>query len=179
MKRAFSDGLMPLEAAFTERLPPIYRRMKQRFGARRFKTGKRKGQVFRPEIPLPFTLEQFLAWIEKQLGSMSGMVKCAYCAAMLDARNVAFDHIHPVQQGGSVGLDNIACCCQSCNREKGPLTLKAFLFLRALLKDEVGKHLTVADAANISMRLKSGGGFYKAKASNKKLEQPATVQDTF
>ena len=167
MNRIFQTGLMPLEVAFTKRLPTVYRAMKQRFRERRFKTGRNQGKIFRAEIPIPFTCEEFLAWVEEQLGGMNGNVKCAYCSRFLDARDVAFDHLQPIEQGGSPSLDNLVCTCNECNRYKGPLTALAFAWIRHVLKEEIGRNITLADAKDIERRLRSGGGFFKTSKKAK------------
>jgi len=159
----FTKGLMPLEAAFNKRLPTVYTAMRQRFGERRFKSGPRKGQVFRAAIPLPFTKEEFLAWVEKELGGKNGIVHCTYCGVMLDARNVGFDHPEPIKQGGSVGFENLVCCCQPCNKFKGGLTVTGFNFLKNILKQGIPEYFTRADSAEIEQRLRGGGGFYKTR----------------
>jgi 5-methylcytosine-specific restriction endonuclease McrA len=157
--------------------------MKQRFRERRFKTGPRKGQIFRTEIMLPFSLQEFLSWAEKQIGGMNGSVKCAYCARYLDARDVGFDHRQPVEQGGSVTLDNLVCTCNECNRYKGPLTPTAFDWIRRVLKEEIGKNLTIADAKDLERRLRSGGGFFKtskrAKDATAALKAKQKEDDDF
>jgi 5-methylcytosine-specific restriction endonuclease McrA len=173
MKSVFQPGLLPLEETFNKRISGIYRAMVQRFGERKFKSGPRQGKVFRPAQAVPFSREEFLAWAEKLLGGKDGAVKCNYCAEILDVRTVGFDHEYPTKQGGSLALINIVPACASCNREKGSLTPLAFSWLREVLKSEIGKHLTIADSREITMRLKSGGMTFSKSAKTRKAKRDA------
>jgi hypothetical protein len=180
MKAVFQDGLLPLEQAFHKRTASLYSAMKQRFGERKYKSGPNKGRVFRQGMPIPFTLEEFRQFTLEQLGgNQSGSCLCAYCRGeALDARNIGFDHAYPVAQGGDLGLLNLTPACKSCNALKGRLTPLAFAWLKELLISEVGKHLTIADAKDIMMRLKSGGITFsksakqRAEKAKEKDEEP-------
>lgn len=41
--------------------------------------------------------------------------ECAYCGS---GENLTIDHIVPQAKGGSDFIDNVCCCCESCNRDK-------------------------------------------------------------
>lgn len=41
---------------------------------------------------------------------------CIYCSS---AENLTLDHIVPFSLGGSDGIENLACCCRTCNSSKG------------------------------------------------------------
>lgn len=44
--------------------------------------------------------------------------RCQYCGALLDARELTFDHVVPRARGGRTGWDNIVTCCRPCNDKK-------------------------------------------------------------
>ena len=44
--------------------------------------------------------------------------KCAYCEKQLCERTATIDHIIPKHKGGHNMRNNLACCCNSCNKSK-------------------------------------------------------------
>ena len=46
--------------------------------------------------------------------------RCVMCGDGLDAGQVQKDHIVPIYQGGSDGMENLQPLCQPCNGSKGP-----------------------------------------------------------
>jgi len=44
--------------------------------------------------------------------------KCAYCEKQLCDRTATIDHIVPKHKGGHNTRNNLACCCNSCNKSK-------------------------------------------------------------
>ena len=44
--------------------------------------------------------------------------KCAYCEKQLCERTATIDHIIPKHKGGHNTRNNLACCCNSCNKSK-------------------------------------------------------------
>jgi len=47
---------------------------------------------------------------------------CQYCNTEFDSKELTFDHVIPVAQGGGRSWDNITTCCITCNRKKGSRT---------------------------------------------------------
>lgn len=45
--------------------------------------------------------------------------KCAYCDRELTLRDATIDHIVPKHKGGHSTRNNLACACNSCNKDKG------------------------------------------------------------
>lgn len=170
-KRSEYAKHLPLESAFYIRTSHNYNAMKKRFGERRIKTGRQAGRVTQVGRPLPYTLDQFRDWLMQQFGgNPNSTCKCYHCPAVLDAMNVGFDHLNPVSQGGSLGLENLVPCCGVCNRIKGLLSLDTFQRLMRWL-EHAGQNfpgaMTIADRADIIKRLRGGGTFYKTKKPGK------------
>ena len=44
--------------------------------------------------------------------------KCAYCDKQMCEVTATIDHIIPKHKGGHSTRNNLACCCNSCNRSK-------------------------------------------------------------
>jgi 5-methylcytosine-specific restriction endonuclease McrA len=44
--------------------------------------------------------------------------QCAYCDRQLTANTATIDHIVPKHKGGHNTRNNLACCCNSCNKSK-------------------------------------------------------------
>lgn len=173
---------MPLESAMYIRTGQAYQSMKHRFGERRIKTGRLKGRVTQVGRDLPFTLDQFRDWLLRQLGgNPNGTTRCVHCTAVLDAISVSFDHLEPVSQGGSLGLENLGPSCDECNRMKGKITARTFAKLLAWL-NRAGRgeeEMTIMDRTDIIKRLKGGGVFYKQKKSEPKTAAVPVQEEAF
>jgi 5-methylcytosine-specific restriction endonuclease McrA len=52
--------------------------------------------------------------------------KCAYCDKQLSENTATIDHIVPKHKGGQNVRNNMACCCNSCNRSKASTLLADF-----------------------------------------------------
>ena len=52
---------------------------------------------------------------------------CPYCKKQLTFRNIACDHIVPLNKGGPSVQDNLQLICRTCNTRKGPLNEEDFL----------------------------------------------------
>ena len=42
--------------------------------------------------------------------------ECAYCGS---EQNLTIDHVVPRIKGGESSVENMVCCCYSCNQDKG------------------------------------------------------------
>ena len=42
--------------------------------------------------------------------------ECAYCGS---EKNLTIDHVVPRAKGGESSVENMVCCCYSCNQDKG------------------------------------------------------------
>lgn len=79
---------------------------------------------------------------------------CDYCRLPV-AWNASLDHRQPIARGGRHSLDNLAVCCERCNRMKGMLTESEFRELLMLLA-----LLHPAARQDLERRLLSGGQQY-------------------
>lgn len=116
-----------VESQFMQRTGSIYDNMTRRFSEKRNKNGR----VIRIGFTIPFTKAEFREWVENQLGGRNGVKKCAYCSTFISAADFITDHMTPPNRGGSVGLDNLALCCEPCNSIKGNMTALAYMAFRA------------------------------------------------
>lgn len=46
--------------------------------------------------------------------------KCVMCGQAMQLHEVRKDHIKPIYQGGSDGIENLQPLCEPCNSTKGP-----------------------------------------------------------
>lgn len=51
--------------------------------------------------------------------------KCAYCGS---EENLTLDHVIPQSKGGVDTLENVVCCCHSCNHSKGHTDWKEWYY---------------------------------------------------
>ena len=56
---------------------------------------------------------------------------CVYCGSKDDILEV--DHITPISKGGTNDLENLACSCRRCNRQKKDKSVEEFFAWRASL----------------------------------------------
>jgi 5-methylcytosine-specific restriction endonuclease McrA len=126
------------------------RKMTSRLKEKTWKTGKRAGVVRRHGRELPFTLEEFRAWVMQRMGM--GIARCHYCPRPVDVLSFEPDHYVPLELGGGVGLDNLVVCCEDCNRIKGAMPPHDFEALMAFLDTCVSR----VGSADIKKRLRAG-----------------------
>lgn len=152
------------QALFTKRTGSIYQSQVKRFAEKRNKAGK----VIRVAREIPFTLDEFRKWVQASFKSGPQWVtKCSYCGGKISLITFCVDHDVPVGRGGSLGLANLAMCCQRCNRTKGELTGQEFRqFMKGIM--------TFPEAARVDIlrRLKQGGA-YTGLLRQKKVEAKA------
>lgn len=169
-------AMMPRDKAFYDRTAKGYSNMKRRFGPRYWKSGSNKGRMRFAGYTIPFTLEQYQEWYLAQLGgTVDGTCKCRYCPKILTALDAETDHIHPVKQGGSLGLENLALACGTCNRFKGGMTEDGFNALKEFLR--VLANTCLWDSAEIEQRLKGPIAYHKSARAEKKAKRVAPQDD--
>lgn len=116
---------------FLRRSGSLYRGMQSRLKERKWKSGKRTGEVRVEKRPLPYTLEQFRAWLTCVLEDTP---RCEYCQTPLNIMNISPDHATPITRGGSLALANLRGACRDCNSVKGSLLPGEFRALMSGLK---------------------------------------------
>ncbi len=84
----------------------------------------------------PFTCDQYRHHVLAALNNKEdGYIQCRYCHGYYGIKDVASDHANPLDEGGSVALDNIEFPCKQCNLQKGKMNPGEFLlFLDLLVK---------------------------------------------
>ena len=78
------------------------------------------------------SLGEFRLWL---LGEaiQDGLWRCSYCLGLLNADQISVDHRDPLSLGGPTSLDNLAVCCEWCNRAKGAIGEREYRDLLALI----------------------------------------------
>lgn len=126
----------------------MYDGLRGRMAAKKFKSGKRTGEVRREKIDIPYTLQQFETWLRVVLEDTP---HCEYCAAPISITTISPDHAKPISRGGTLELANLRGACDTCNRIKGSLLVGEFKALLAGLKT-----FTEAGRNDVIKRLKGG-----------------------
>jgi len=73
------------------------------------------------------TSQEIEEWLKKQV------FVCHYSKVPLESDKFEVDHRIPINQGGSITLDNVVLCTPRMNRAKGNMTEKEFLALLTFL----------------------------------------------
>lgn len=130
------------------RVHSMYGGMIKRHEVKYWKTGRRKGLIRVPAIPIPFTEAELFEWVM----ALGEVFRCDYCRTFLTRLNFSIDHEIPLSRGGSLSLDNLGAPCKDCNAYKGNLTRLEYIHLRNALEP-----LSIDAQKSIYQRLKSGG----------------------
>ena len=150
---------------FDRRSSSIYRGMQSRLAAKVWKSGARQGQVRREKRDLPYTLDQFQAWLRCILEDQP---RCEYCHDSIDIMSISPDHAIPLTRDGSLGLPNLRGCCASCNPLKGSLLPGEF---RALLSGL--KTFSEAGRSDVLRRLRGAAVHFHSKTKMPAAKQAA------
>ena len=117
------------------RVHGLYGRMIQRFAEKRWRSGKRQGQLREPAIPIPIIEAELCEWL-KAAFPLGCALPCRYCGAPIDAMSCSLDHAIPVARGGHINLDNLEAICERCNQLKGGLTPTEFTRLMVWILEQ-------------------------------------------
>lgn len=126
-----SECCLCRECLFDRRSASMYRGMKSRLREKKWKSGKREGQVRIEARPIPYSIDQFRAWLRCVLEDTP---RCEYCEEPIDIMTISPDHATPMNRGGSLELANLRGACERCNTLKGSLLPGEFKALLAGLK---------------------------------------------
>lgn len=132
-----------------ERASKLYYDIKRRGEPKLWKNGPKTGMVRMPAIPVPYSSDEFAAWLLVKIGCNAFL--CPYCNAPLDVLSMTLDHGIPVALGGGNELPNLIPCCADCNTLKHKLTGPEYLELRRKLRE-----LPPNIEANVLSRLRAG-----------------------
>lgn len=113
---------------FNLRGTKLFANLRDRWKARLQKSAP-KGVVLnlQPDQILPFTRNEFLSWLWKEIGLQA--ILCPYCHAPIDVLSMQLDHKTPLNRGGGPHLDNLACICSPCNGSKSDFTHEEYSLL--------------------------------------------------
>lgn len=152
---------------FDRRSRTMYDGLRGRLAAKKWKSGARAGTIRKEKIDIPYTLEQFRAWLTVVLEDTPW---CTYCGVAIDILTISPDHEIPISRGGSLGIANLRGTDVKCNTRKGKLTGKEFMFLRKCVE-------TMPETARADIWKRLGGGI-KFMGGSKPKVPVATVRAT-
>ena len=70
-------------------------------------------------------------WCIAQNGDKEPKIKCHYCGILISPEEMNIDHCTPRRllktREEVLSIDNLVCCCKSCNQKKGDLTYEEFV----------------------------------------------------
>jgi 5-methylcytosine-specific restriction endonuclease McrA len=139
-----------------DRTSDMHKKHRERCAQRNTKAGR----LLRPAIPILYTLQDLRDLVLEALGgSEHGTGHCCYCNRLISIEDISLDHINPLNRGGLGTVQNLAPCCQTCNREKGELTADEFR-LWLTFKE---KYLPAVARADMEKRLRTGAGFVRVR----------------
>lgn len=108
----------------------------------RRKLEKSAGRGVKISIPvdevLPYSFEEFFDWAWYQYGTQAH--RCPHCTAPIDLVSMQFDHLMPIEKGGSLRLDNMQGLCKGCNELKSSQSPEQFEKLLAFLASVDPEH---------------------------------------
>jgi 5-methylcytosine-specific restriction endonuclease McrA len=127
----------------------LYSDLKRRSAPTYWKNGRLAGRMRWPGAPIPYTSDEFAAWIMRRVGCQAFL--CPYCNAPLDVLSMVLDHDTPLHGGGTNDFENLVPCCADCNTIKGKVVGEQYHFFRQLMRK-----LHPSAETDILSRLRSG-----------------------
>jgi 5-methylcytosine-specific restriction endonuclease McrA len=147
---------------FARRSASIYRGLQSRMAAKKWQSGARKGEIRREKITIPYTLDEFRAWLRVTLEDQP---VCEYCTVSINIMNISPDHAKPLKRGGTLERRNLRGVCDICNRTKGELLPGEYRALMAGLAT-----FTEAGRNDVLKRLRGAHLHFGGSRDEKKLE---------
>jgi HNH endonuclease len=156
--------------------------MVKRFAERRSK----KGRIIQIGRQVPFTLDEFRAWLITKLGGDGGgVIKCRYCAEWLTMDTLVVDHATPTSQGGSLDFDNLDVICAADNQRKGGMCAECY---QSLLDWSCGGNTQIINGLhpacreNMLQRMQSAvslGAWQRREMARQAKAQPKQEEEEF
>ncbi len=116
--------------------PKLYQETNQKYCNRsckdkaRYHAEKKKNKYFYRRGGYPRTTIIRL-WCIAQNGDKEPKIKCHYCGILISPEEMNIDHKTPRRllktREEVLLIDNLVCCCKSCNQKKGDLTYEEFV----------------------------------------------------
>lgn len=132
-----------------DRATQLYSDLKKRSRPTYWQSGPRQGKILWPGEDVPYSSEEFAAWLLKAVGYNA--FPCPYCNAPLDVLSMVLDHDVALKKGGTNEFSNFKPCCRDCNELKGAMTAKDYVLFRAMLRQ-----LSPAGESDLLKRLRFG-----------------------
>lgn len=140
---------MITEKQFKDRVKALYASQKNMARARKWKTGKREGNIRTPGSVVEFTEAELYTVLAVKVGFNA--VPCPYCRVPIDILSLTLDHIIPRSQGGTFTLANMQICCVDDNHRKGEMSHDAYAKLLSFAQRAFSSH----DYSTLLKRLKA------------------------
>lgn len=165
---------------FDRRSRSLYSGLQSRLKEKRWKTDQPKrgihaGDTRIAKRELPFSIDQFRAWLTVVLEDTP---QCEYCHDSISITTISPDHAVPMTRGGSLAIANLRGACSSCNSAKGSLLPGEFKSLLTGLRT-----FTEAGRNDVMKRLRGGilhfGNRKKEVVATNVLVLPAKKVDPF
>jgi len=109
-REQFEPVLKELHGNFWKK---VYSKLSRKMSALKSSLKKRSQEN---EVEFNITLDEIKKMFLKVYGK-----ECHYCNKQLTFRNIACDHIVPLNKGGPSIRSNLQLICKTCNTRKGPL----------------------------------------------------------
>jgi 5-methylcytosine-specific restriction endonuclease McrA len=162
---------------FQERVKALYRSQQGMVRAKKWKSGKRAGNIRRPAQPIHFNERELGVWLWRKVGLNA--ITCPHCNAPIDILSLTLDHVIPRDADGETSLDNLEPVCQDCQQRKGPMTGGAYTSLLRFAQSELSPY----DQKILLSRLKAahhgtGRRFFRDKTAESKPQPLAPPAKT-
>lgn len=118
-------------AQFKERARSLYESLRSRTREKKNKNGR----ITRKGYELPFSMEEFRAWLLATFHSEDAPIQDKYTGEWITLYTCSMDHEIPLRRGGSPGLENLCPLAPANNNCKGKLTPDEFRFFRQCMHD--------------------------------------------
>ena len=149
---------------FDKRVKALYASQKKMAAPKKWKSGKRAGQIRVPGMPVEFSEAQLKKVLMERVGFNVILCPFPFCKVPIDIISLTLDHVVPRMLGGGFTLSNMQICCANCNQMKGQISDHGFRMILTFAQ----KALDPYDFNTLMSRLKaasagSGQRFFRDK----------------